>query len=257
MLINSDIEVTPGWLQPLVEWMDTHPQCGVCGPKLHRLGSPDFEYAGAAGGYLDRYGYPFCRGRVLKRTEEDRGQYDSARNLMWVSGACLMTRASLWKQLGGLDNRFFAHMEEIDYCWRAQLAGCTINNVASSVVYHLGGGTLPQDSPFKLQLNYRNNLLMLGNNLAATVGAGKARRIIFTRKVLDGCSAMVYLLQGKPACFKAVIKAHQEAKRLGKDTQAPSGKAEISGYWDICIILQSMIRGAKIFNYIRSYENNH
>lgn len=171
LLINSDIEVTPDWYYPLEEWMDLHDDCAACAPKLHawQEGRRDvFEYAGAAGGWLDRFGYPFCRGRVMKRVEEDRGQYDYAADVLWATGACLMVRSSAWKQLGGLDERFFAHMEEIDFCWRARLAGWRVNVVPRSLVYHVGGGTLPQDSPRKLFLNYRNNLLMLRNNLAKT-----------------------------------------------------------------------------------------
>jgi len=166
LLINSDIEVTENWLYPLEEWMDLHEECAACGPKLHSWQERDsFEYAGAAGGFLDCFGYPFCKGRVMKRVEMDNGQYDSPSDVLWATGACLMVRSSIWKELGGLDDRFFAHMEEIDFCWRARLAGYRINTVPRSLVYHVGGGTLPQDSPFKLHLNFRNNLLMLSNNL--------------------------------------------------------------------------------------------
>ena len=169
VLLNSDILVAPGWLEPLVAYMDAHPECGVCGPKLHALveasdGSYErldrFEYAGAAGGRLDFFGFPFCRGRVMQRVEEDEGQYDSVSNVLWITGACLVTRSSLWKELGGLDDRFFAHMEEIDYCWRAALKGHAVTVVPQSVVWHLGGGTLKPDSPFKMELNYSNNLLL-------------------------------------------------------------------------------------------------
>lgn len=224
VLMNSDIEVTSGWLSPLVEWMDSHPDCGVCGPKLRSWDNRDkFEYAGAAGGKLDRWGYPFCRGRVLKKVEKDEGQYDSPADVFWVTGACLMTRSSLWKKAEGLDDRFFAHMEEIDYCWRLQLEGYRITVVPDSVVYHLGGGTLPSKSPWKLKLNFRNNLLMLDNNLARTyVTDGdkpsrayrRAKRLIFFRMVLDGGSAAVYLLTGKRDYFGAVLDAHREYRKL-------------------------------------------
>ena len=224
VLINSDIEVPDGWLEPLVEWMDSHPECGACGPKLKSwYDRSSFEYAGAAGGKIDRWGYTFCRGRVLKKVEKDHGQYDSPADVFWVSGACLVTRSSLWKKHGGLDDRFFAHMEEIDYCWRLQLDGYRISVVPSSEVYHLGGGTLPSTSPWKLKLNFRNNLLMLDNNLARTfVTDGEspakayrhARRKILFRMLLDGASAAVYLLTFKKDYFKSVLEAHREFKAL-------------------------------------------
>ena len=182
-----------------------------------------FEYAGAAGGLLDRYGYPFCRGRVLKTVEQDEGQYDVPADVFWVSGACLLVRSRLWKKLGGLDDRFFAHMEEIDLCWRIQLAGYRVTVVPESFVYHIGGGTLPNDSPDKLRFNYRNNLLMLENNLAKTFRAqgysvegalGKARRRILTRMLLDGVSALNYLVTKKWNSYKAVVKAHAEYWKL-------------------------------------------
>ena len=224
VLINSDIEVPKDWLEPLVAWMDSHPKCGACGPKLLSLTDRSaFEYAGAAGGYIDRYGYPFCRGRVMKMVEKDNGQYDMPADVFWVSGACLMVRSRLWKKLGGLDDRFFAHMEEIDLCWRLQLAGYRVTVVPQSHVYHLGGGTLSNDSPFKLRLNYRNNLLLLENNLAKTFRAqgysvegalGKARRRILVRMLLDGASAVSYLVTKKWDSYKAVVKAHTEYFKL-------------------------------------------
>ena len=224
VLINSDIEVPADWLKPLVEWMDTHPKCGACGPKLVDWAKRDtFEYAGAAGGLLDRYGYPFCRGRALQVVEKDQGQYDDPADVFWISGACLMVRSRLWKKLGGLDDRFFAHMEEIDLCWRLQLAGYKVTIVPRSRVFHIGGGTLPNDSPFKLRLNYRNNLLLLENNLAKTFRAqgysvdgalGKARRRILVRMCLDGMSALAYLLSKKWSFYKAVVKAHAEYFKL-------------------------------------------
>ena len=231
VLINSDIEVPKGWLAPLVDYMDAHPECGICGPKLLSYSNRDtFEYAGAAGGYIDRYGYPFCRGRVLGKVAKDHGQYDTIEDVFWVSGACLMVRSRLWKALGGLDDRFFAHMEEIDLCWRAQLAGSRVTAIPASTVWHVGGGTLPQGSPFKLKLNFRNSLLMLDKNLPATIGRGKARVRIFTRKVLDGFAAFAYLCTFKWNSFKAVWDAHREYRRLRGKPSATSGKADIKGY---------------------------
>ena len=249
LLINSDIEVTDGWLAPLEEYIDTHPLCGACAPKLHSWKQRDmFEYAGAAGGYLDKYGYPFCRGRVLDWTEKDFGQYDEPENVLWASGACLMVRAELFNRIGGFDERFFAHQEEIDLCWRIQLEGYHVTIIPDSTVYHIGGGTLPKGSPWKLNLNYRNNLLMLSNCLARTyalnyfndnyiepegalvegdeseaeeiageaaeIGMKMARRTIFKRMLLDGCSAFIYLISCKFRYFKAVVKAHKEYRNL-------------------------------------------
>ena len=231
VLINSDIEVGEGWLQPLTEWMETHPRCGACGPKLLSYqGRDSFEYAGAAGGYIDRYGFPFCRGRVLGKVEKDHGQYDSPEDVFWISGACLMVRSALWNRLGGLDERFFAHMEEIDLCWRMQLEGYDITSVPASRVWHVGGGTLPQGSPFKLKLNFRNSLLMLENNLPRTIGKGAARRRIFVRKVLDGCAAAVYLLTFRFADFKAVWDAHQEYRSLRRP-HLQDGHAAVKGFY--------------------------
>lgn len=260
VLVNSDIDVPQDWLGPLVRWMDSHPGCAVCGPKIHRLlpeGRSDaFEYAGAAGGYLDRYGYPFCRGRVPGRTATDTGQYDTPADVMWVSGACLMTRASVWKALGGFDDRFFAHMEEIDYCWRAQLAGWKVSVVPESTVYHIGGGTLPGTSPFKLKLNYRNNLLLLENNLPATIGKAPARRRILVRKILDGCAAAAYLLTGHAGGFKAVLDAHREFGRLSAGISG-GRVTRVNGLIPVRIVLQSVLRGKRIFTYLRKYENSH
>lgn len=278
VLINSDIEVTDGWLAPLTEWMDTHPSCGACAPKLHGIPDRDrFEYAGAAGGYMDRFGYPFCRGRVMGRTEKDEGQYDTPQNVFWATGACLMVRSSLFRKLGGLDPRFFAHMEEIDLCWRMQLEGYEVTVVPQSLVYHVGGGTLPQSSPFKLYLNYRNNLLMLGNNLgktfalmlyrkgaaqqeAAIKGAGMARRRMTARMILDGLSAAVYLASFRPACFKAVWRAHKDFRKTRAVPQAAEigvylarcgKKATVNGWYRKWIIPLSLAKGDRIYGSIR------
>ena len=232
VLLNSDIEVTQDWLRPLVDWMDSHPDCGACGPKLlsyYDHGS--FEYAGAAGGLLDRWGFPYCRGRVMGRVGRDRGQYDTPADVLWVTGACLMVRSRLWDELGGLDERFFAHMEEIDFCWRAQLAGWRVQVIPQSVVYHLGGGTLPQNSPWKLQLNFRNNLLLLENNLPCTIGRTRARAIIRWRRLLDRFAQAAYALTGRFAYARAVSRAHAEYRqlRLVRDPES-SGHTRIQGY---------------------------
>ncbi len=278
VLMNSDIEVTDGWMEPLVRWMDTHPECGACAPKLHSWQEREkFEYAGAAGGYVDMFGYPFCRGRVMGRLEVDHGQYDRPSDVFWATGACLMVRSSVFEEMGGLDGRFFAHMEEIDLCWRMQLHGYKVTVVPESVVYHVGGGTLPASSPFKLRLNYRNNLLMLRNNLARTFAlmmykegmsigkaAAKGRRMaerrIFMRKCLDGISAAVYLLTFKAGYFKAVWEAHREYRSLAGTENSPEeiagylrkygAKASVKGFYRKWVILGSIIKGAGIFESI-------
>ena len=271
VLINSDIEVPSGWLQPLVQWMDSHPDCGACGPKLLSYKDRDsFEYAGAAGGCLDRYGYPFCRGRALQTVEKDRGQYNLPADVLWVSGACLLVRSSLWKALGGLDERFFAHMEEIDLCWRMQLRGWKVTVVPQSWVYHIGGGTLPNNSPFKLRLNYRNNLLLLENNLAATFKAeglgpdkrcyAKARRRILFRMLLDGASALVYLVSGKWSYFQAVIHAHQEYRKLRTTPDlSAQGPATVQGLDPRMLLLQFFMGKNRIFAGYKCkvYEDHH
>ena len=267
VLLNSDIEVPAGWLEPLVAWMDAHPDYAACGPKLHAL-EPDgdgfrrsdrFEYAGAAGGLLDRYGFPFCRGRVLGRTERDTGQYDAPQDALWVSGACLLVRARAWHELGGLDARFFAHMEEIDWCWRAWLAGWRVGVVPQSCVYHLGGGTLAPASPLKLKLNYRNGLLLLENNLSATLGPRRSRGRIRMRKILDCCAAIVYLLSGKADNARAVRDAHREYRELRGTKTEPGvpGKGSPEGLLDVCILIQAALRGEKIFKFVRRYESSH
>lgn len=223
VLINSDVEVPDGWLVPLVEWMDSHPECGACGPKLLSFSERNrFEYAGAAGGLVDRYGYPFCRGRILQKVEKDCGQYDTPASVLWCSGACLLVRSTVWKEMGGLDERFFAHMEEIDLCWRMQLAGWKVTVVPASKVFHIGGGTLSNESPRKLFLNFRNNLLLLENNLPATLGSrSRARRRIFVRKFLDGCAALVYICKGKLSFAGAILKAHRDYRRLRRPGVIP------------------------------------
>ena len=278
VLINSDIEVSEDWLSPLVKWMDTHPECGACSPKLHSWQEREkFEYAGAAGGYIDKFGYPFCRGRVMKRLESDHGQYDTPADVFWATGACLMVRSSVYRKLGGLDSRFFAHMEEIDLCWRIQLEGWKVTVVPESVAYHVGGGTLPAESPFKLQLNFRNNHLMLENNLAKTLalkaykkgtplekaaaaGWMKARGVILLRKCLDALSAAVYLATFRLANFKAVLKAHKQYRSLRSKVtrneiadylKTYGDKASVSGLYSKWIVLQSILRGERIFRFIK------
>jgi GT2 family glycosyltransferase len=207
VLLNSDVEVTEGWLEPLVAMLSNNAQVGAVAPKLRSYGFRDmFEYAGAAGGYIDMLGYPFCRGRILSTVEQDYGQYDDAREVFWASGAAFCCRADLFRRLGGFDDDFFAHMEEIDLCWRMQLAGYKVMIEPRSVVYHLGGGTLPNDSPRKLYLNYRNNLTMLFK----CAPSWQRCLVAVMRPVADAMAAVVYLAKGQTALAKAVWQAYKE-----------------------------------------------
>ncbi len=212
LLLNSDIEVTEGWLDRLLEFMDSHPKCGACAPKILSYDRKDyFEHAGAAGGFVDRFYFPYCRGRVLGSIERDRGQYDEPCQVFWASGAALLVRSAVWHEFGGLDESFFAHMEEIDFCWRIQRAGWQVWAAMGSAVYHVGGGTLPNNSPRKLYLNFRNNLLMMHKNLPR----GCTRRWVMTvRKILDWVIAGVYLVTGKWTFFRAVVEAHRDYRRM-------------------------------------------
>lgn len=255
LLLNSDVEVGGDWLSALVSFMESHPRAAVCGPKLHALDragdkwvrTDRFEYAGAAGGFVDHYGYPFCRGRVLSRVEQDHGQYDEPCKVFWITGACLMIRAQVWRDLGGLDADYFAHMEEIDLCWRAQLLGYEVWCVPQSVVWHIGGGTLAPASAFKLKLNYRNSIWTLEKNLPASIGPSRARRRIFLRKCIDGLSALAYLLTLRPAYFKAVVNAHREAS---EKPQRPSHATAQVRIPKVRIIVASLLHGKKVFSYI-------
>ena len=211
VLLNSDVEVTVGWLAPLVEFMDANPRVAACQPKLKAYHQRDeFEYAGAMGGYLDRYGYPYCRGRIFDTIEKDLGQYDTDVPLLWATGACLVVRLPIYKEVGGLDGRFFAHMEEIDLCWRLRLRGHEVRSVASSVVYHVGGATLNAGHPRKTFLNFRNNLLMLYKNLPE----GELRKVLFVRALLDYVAAAMFLLKGEWGNVKAVFRARKEYRKL-------------------------------------------
>lgn len=205
VLLNSDVDVPQGWLNPLIQFMDTNPNAAACMPKILDYNNPhNFEYAGAAGGFIDYLGYPFCRGRILSHIEQDKGQYDKPLEIFWASGACLFIRSRVYWEAGGLDDDFFAHMEEIDLCWRAKNLGYSNWCIPESKVYHVGGGTLPNNNPRKLYYNYRNSLYMLYKNLPKR----NLLPIVFTRLVLDGLSAVAYLLKGNFGFFKAVFLAH-------------------------------------------------
>ena len=245
VLLNSDVEVPAGWLEPLVSFMEERPEVGICQPKILSEAARDtFEYAGAAGGFIDRYGYPFCRGRILSCVERDCGQYDSPVECFWATGACLVTRGSLFHHLGGFDESFFAHMEEIDLCWRAKLIGYQVWCVPQSRVYHVGGGTLPNNSPRKLYFNYRNNLLMLAKNLPESIRRGR----IFVRMCLDGASACVYLLTGRRQYFKAVWNAHRDFRRMRRSIDKSPFDEERNnvGYCPKSIVLKFFLSGRRL-----------
>ena len=249
VLINSDILVTDGWLEPLTEFMESHPEAAACQPKIlsynhHEKGEEQFEYAGASGGFIDRWGFPLCRGRILSCLEEDKGQYDTPIRCFWASGACMVVRSSVWHQLGGLDDKFFAHMEEIDFCWRASLLGYQIWCIPQSKVYHVGGGTLPNNSPRKLFLNYRNNLLMLWKNLPQRHKKDK----IFIRKCLDGLSAVCYIFQGKFSYFNSVIKAHRDYRKLKKEARVSITKEALPYGMLPYSIIRKFFTGKKKFS---------
>lgn len=214
VLLNSDVRTSQGWLRPLYDFMESHPEVGAIQPKLLSDSDPtSFEYAGACGGFIDRNGYPYCRGRIFADCERDNGQYDTVADIFWATGACLMVRSELYLRVGGLDSRFFAHMEEIDLCWRILLSGHSIKAVPDSKVYHLGGGSLPASNPRKTYLNFRNNLLMLHKNLPASVRAPK----LFKRRLLDtiAWAKFVATLDFKNAA--AIVRAHRDFARMRRE----------------------------------------
>lgn len=211
LLLNSDVEVTQGWLEPLLSFMESNPDAVACQPKILAYNNKtQFEYAGAAGGFIDRYGYPYCRGRLFDTVEEDNGQYNDVCRVFWATGAAMMVRSDAFRKAGGFDGRFFAHMEEIDLCWRMLARGGEIYVVPQSMVYHVGGATLKKSNPRKTFLNFRNNLLMLYKNLPV----GELRGVMRVRALLDYVAALKFLLTGAWGDFKAVLRARREYKRM-------------------------------------------
>ncbi|UFH56578.1 glycosyltransferase family 2 protein [Spirosoma sp. KNUC1025] len=206
VLPNSDIEVTPGWLSPVIRLMEANPNIAACQPKIRSYSEREFfEHAGAAGGFVDWLGYIFCRGRVFATFEKDQGQYDDNRPVFWATGACLFVRADVFHQVGGFDASFFAHMEEIDLCWRFQRLGYEVWTCGQSTVYHVGGGTLHKSNPHKTYLNYRNSLFMLYKNWPADVWLWPK---ILLRLVLDGISSILFMQLGEWADVGAILRAH-------------------------------------------------
>ena len=214
VLLNSDVRTPVGWLNPLLDCMERNPQVGAVMPKLlhdREDGKQMFEYAGAAGGYIDCHGYPYCRGRIFEYVEDDHGQYDDGpKSVFWATGACLMVRSQLYQEVGGLDKDFFAHMEEIDLCWRIRLAGNDLLMLPSSHVYHLGGGSLPQGNPRKTYLNFRNNLLLLHKNLPH----GEGKRLLFVRRLMDTLAFGMAVAKFHFGDAKAIVRAHRDFRKM-------------------------------------------
>jgi GT2 family glycosyltransferase len=205
ILLNSDIEVTENWVDPVITFMDSDSSIAACQPKILAYDLPThFEYAGAAGGYMDYLGYPFCRGRIFDTREEDLGQYDDEKDVFWATGACLFLRASAFHKASGFDESFFAHMEEIDLCWRLLNLKFRVTYCGKSVVYHVGGGTLHKSNPKKTFLNYRNNLIMLFKNLPK----GRRWKTVLIRLVLDGISSVRFMATGAWPDVIAIVRAH-------------------------------------------------
>lgn len=211
VLLNSDVEVTENWLQPLLNYMNENADVAACQPKIKSFYNRDyFEHAGASGGFIDYLGFPFCRGRVVGTAEMDRGQYDTVIDVFWATGACLLIRSELYNQVGGLDDEFFAHMEEIDLCWRLKGQGFRIVCIPQSTVFHVGGGTLHVEHPHKTYLNFRNNLLMLYKNLPQK----SLHKIMRWRKLFDYAAAFQLFVTGKPQNAKSVLKARKDFKKM-------------------------------------------
>ncbi|MBO7601874.1 MAG: glycosyltransferase family 2 protein [Bacteroidaceae bacterium] len=214
VLLNSDVEVKDRWLTPLVVFMDAHPEVAACQPKIKSWREPkSFEYAGAAGGFLDCYGYPFCRGRIFNSVEEDHGQYDTPMKVFWATGACLFIRLQDYREAGGLDARFFAHMEEIDLCWRLNARGREVWCIPESTVYHVGAATLKRENPRKTFLNFRNNLLMLYKNLPDN----ELHRVMHGRTFFDYLAVLSLVLKGQFSNARAVFHARKAYHRLRPD----------------------------------------
>lgn len=214
LLLNSDVETPAGWLTPLHDFMEAHPDAAACQPKILSYKQKEkFEYAGAAGGFIDRNGYPYCRGRIFDTVEDDNGQYDTPVEVFWATGAALMVRTDLYEKAGGLDERFFAHMEEIDLCWRLLLMGHTLWCVPASHVYHLGGGSLPAANPRKTYLNFRNNLLLLHKNLPAA----NLRGALLRRRLLDTVAWAKFILTLDLPNASAILRAHRDFRRMRRE----------------------------------------
>lgn len=252
VILNSDVEVTPGWLEPMINLLENDTTIAACQPKLLSYHDKKiFEYAGAAGGWIDKYGYPFSKGRVFEICEEDHGQYDQSEPIFWASGAALFIRSSVYHEMKGFDEYFFAHQEEIDLCWRIQLAGYKIYSCPSSTVYHVGGGTLQRGNAKKTYLNFRNNHVMLNKNLPLS----KKIWIVPIRFFLDTISALKGLLTGDSGYFVAIVKAHFAFLNWyifhRKNSLFPANrKGNLQGYLAKNIVWQFFVKKKKTFSEI-------
>jgi GT2 family glycosyltransferase len=247
-LVNSDIEVTENWLQPIIKTFENEAQTAIIQPKILDFKRKEyFEYAGAAGGFIDEYGYPFCRGRIFDTLEKDNGQYNDNCEIFWASGACFFIRSAVYNELKGFDADFFAHQEEIDLCWRAFNKGYKIKYISESVVYHVGGATLQQGNPRKTYLNFRNSLLMLTKNLPKD----KLYWILFCRMILDGIAGMQFLLQGKFNHFMAILKAHGSFYQLFSVHYNKRDKFQSEKYYNQkSIVYLYFVKKVRIFKHL-------
>jgi GT2 family glycosyltransferase len=245
VLLNSDVEVTANWLKNPLEVFENQPETAALQPKiLDYKNKSYFEYAGAAGGFIDKYGFPFCRGRVFSTLEKDNGQYDQTEDIFWASGACLFIRKSVFDQLGGFDEDFFAHQEEIDLCWRIYNQNLKIKYIPESVVYHVGGATLKEGSPEKTFLNFRNSLFTLLKNHPKKGLFG----VVFIRLCLDGIAGVFFMLQGKPKHVWAIIKSHFALYTNLNKTLAKRKAVQKSDYfYTKSIVFDYFIKGKKVF----------
>lgn len=250
VLLNSDVEVEPDWIEPVINLMESDKNIAACQPKLRMYANKAlFEYAGAAGGWLDRLGYPFARGRIFDICEEDKGQYNNATEIFWASGAAMFVRSNVYNEMGGLDEYFFAHQEEIDLCWRMQLHGYKIMVCPASVVYHVGGGTLPKGNEIKVFLNFRNNLIMMAKNLPLSNAIWK----IPYRFLLDAISAWKTLLAGETHYITAILKAHVSFLKWlffyrKKSVFAKKRNGILHGYYTQSVVWKHFILGKKSFS---------
>ena len=245
-LVNSDVEVTENWLKPILETFKNEPEIAIIQPKILDFKRKEyFEYAGATGGFIDKYGYPYCRGRIFETLEKDNGQYDDNCEIFWASGACFFIRSSVFNQLNGFDDDFFAHQEEIDLCWRAFNKGHKIKYISQSVIYHVGGATLQQGNPIKTKLNFRNSLLMLLKNLPKK----QLFPVIFIRLLLDGIAGIQFLFQGKFKHLLAILNAHFEFYSLFLANYKKRADFQSEKYYNKkSIVYLYFIKKIKVFN---------